>query len=212
VFWPIHANIDRVWWEWQQLNPAGVPADLDSVLTPWSYTIAETLDISRFGYEYVKSTHVVPVGLGAPVGRFVSRPIQVPEAVAGGFATAEVRLHRVPQLDRSCFVRVFLNVPDANADTPVDHPGYAGYLAVFGHGECIGGPGHCAVPGRRPYDLRPRSHNTPRNHRVNVTRTARALIEGGARRLQITLVVIGVDYCRDDELLRLEGVSLTFLD
>jgi len=47
---------------------------------------------------------------------------------------------------------------------------------------------------------------------VNVTRTARALIEGGARRLQITLVVIGVDYCRDDELLRLEGVSLTFLD
>jgi len=212
VFWPIHANIDRVWWEWQQAHPAGVPADLDAVLTPWSYTTADTLDIARFGYEYVKSAHLVPIGLEAPVGRFVSKPIDVPQPVAGGFATAEVRLHRVPQLDRSCFVRVFLNLPDANADTPIDHPSYAGYLAVFGHGECIGGPGHCGVPGQRPYDLRPRSHNTPRNHRVNVTRTARALIEGGARRLQITLVVIGVDYCRDDELLRLEGVSLTFLD
>jgi tyrosinase len=212
IFWPIHANIDRLWWEWQQAHPAGAPADLDAVLTPWSYTTADTLDIARFGYEYVKSTHLVPVGLATPVGRFVSKPIDVPEGVAGGFATAEVRLHRVPQLDRSCFVRVFLNLPDANADTPIDHPGYAGYLAVFGHGECVGGPGHCGVPGARPYDLRPRSHNTPRNHRVNVTRTARALLEGGARRLQITLVVIGVDYCRDDELLRLEGVSLTFLD
>ncbi|HEX8903559.1 MAG TPA: tyrosinase family protein, partial [Longimicrobiaceae bacterium] len=26
IFWPIHANIDRVWWEWQQLNPHAVPA------------------------------------------------------------------------------------------------------------------------------------------------------------------------------------------
>ena len=212
VFWPIHVNIDRTWWEWQQAHPAGLPADLDAVLTPWSYTIADTLDITRFGYEYVKCASVIPIGTETPVGRFVSRPIEVPGAVRGGFATAEVRLHRVPQLDRSCFIRVFLNLPDANADTPIDDPHYAGYLAVFGHGECIGGPGHCGVPERRPFDLRPRSHNTPRNHRVNVTRTARALLEGGAKRLQITLVVIGVDYCEDNELLRLDGVSLNFLD
>ncbi|HEU0013621.1 MAG TPA: tyrosinase family protein [Longimicrobium sp.] len=212
VFWPIHVNIDRVWWEWQQLNPGGVPADLDSVLTPWSYTIADTLDITRFGYEYVKSTCLIPVGTEVPVGRFVSRPVGVPEPVRAGFRIAEVRLHRVPQLDRSCFVRVFLNLPDANADTPIDHPNYAGYLAVFGHGECIGGPGHCGVQERRPFDLRPRSHNTPRNHRVNVTRTARRLLEEGAGSLQITLVTIGADYCQDNELLRLEGVSLNFLD
>jgi tyrosinase len=132
VFWPIHVNIDRVWHEWQQLNPAGVPADLDAVLTPWSYTIADTLDISRFGYEYVKSTCLIPVGTEVPVGRFVSRPVSIPQPVRAGFRSAEVRLHRVPQLDRSCFVRVFLNLPDANADTPIDHPSYAGYLAVFG--------------------------------------------------------------------------------
>jgi tyrosinase len=212
VFWPIHVNIDRCWWEWQQAHPAGLPADLDQVMTPWSYTIRDTLDISRFGYEYVKCSQLLPIGVQAPVGRWVSRPIAVPEAVRAGFASAEVRLHRIPQLDRSCFVRVFLNLPDADADTPIDSPHYAGYLAVFGHGECIGGPGHCSVPERRPFDLRPRSHDTPRNHRVNVTRTARALLQGGAQRLQLTLVVIGVDYCRDDELLRLEGVSLTFLD
>lgn len=211
VFWPIHVNIDRLWHEWQQTH-AGTPEGMDAVLTPWSYTVADTMDIARFGYEYVKSTCVIPVGTEVPVGRFVSRPLPVPQAVRDGFHSAEVRLHRVPQLDRSCFVRVFLNLPDANADTPLDHPSYAGYLAVFGHGECIGGPGHCGVPERRAYDLRPRSHNTPRNHRVNVTATARRLIEAGAQSLQITLVTVGVDYCEDNELLRLDGVSLNFLD
>lgn len=211
IFWPIHANIDRLWWEWQLKHPGANPVDLDSVLTPWSYTVGDTLEISRFGYEYVRSTCLIPVGLEAPVGRFVSRPIAVPRNARTGFRSAEVRLLGVPQLERSCFIRVFLNLPDANAQTPVDHPNYAGYLAVFGHGECIGGPGHCAVPERRPYDLRPRSHNSPRNHRVNVTTTARRLLEKG-KELQITLVVIGADYCEDNEVLRLEGVSLNFLD
>jgi tyrosinase len=120
----------------------------------------------------------------------------------------------VPQLPRSCFIRVFLNLPDANASTPLESPNYAGYLAVFGHGACFGGPGHCDPPPPRPrkYDLRPRSHNTPRNHRVNVTKCAKRLLDEGAAALTITLVVIGADYQEENELLRLEGVSLNFLD
>jgi tyrosinase len=212
VFWPVHVNIDRLWWEWQQSHPGANPVDLGSVLTPWSYTVGDTLQIAPFGYEYVKSTCLIPVGTEVPVGRFVSRPVALPDPVKAGFRSAEVRLHQVPQLDRSCFIRVFLNLPDANAQTPVDHPNYAGYLAVFGHGDCVGGPGHCGVPERRPYDLRPRSHNTPRNHRVNVTRTAKRLVEEGADALRITLVTIGPDYCEDNDVLRLEGVSLNFLD
>jgi tyrosinase len=213
VFWPIHVNIDRTWAEWQRAHPAQPPADLDAVLTPWSYTVRDTLDVARFGYEYVKCSSLIRVGTEQPVGRFVSAPIDVPRGVSrGGFGTAEVRLHRVPQLDRSCFVRVFLNLPDADASTPIDHPNYAGYLAIFGHGECVGGPGHCAVPERGRWDLRPRSHDTPRNHRVNVTKTARRLIDGGATSLRVTLVTVGVDYCEDADLLRLEGVSLNFLD
>jgi tyrosinase len=213
VFWPIHANIDRLWWEWEQDHPQGLPADLDSVLTPWSYTIADTVNMSHFGYEYVKSTHIIPVGLETPVGHFVSKPLDIPEAVRSAFRSAEVRLHRIPQLPRSCFIRVFLNLPDANAETSIEDPHYAGYLAIFGHGPCYGGPGHCATPSEpRKYDLRPRSHNTPRNHRINVTQAARRLLDGGASSFQITLVVIGVDYCEDNELLRLEGVSLNFLD
>jgi tyrosinase len=214
VFWPIHTNIDRTWHEWQTMNPHSLPADLDSVLTPWTYTVADTLDMARFGYEYVKCAFLIPVGLATPVGRFVSKPIEIADAVRGSFKQAEVRLHRVPQLPRSCFIRVFLNLPDANASTPINDSHYAGYLAIFGHADCIGGPGHCDLPPSRPrqYDQRPRHHNTPRNHRVNVTEAAKRLLDTGATSLQITLVVIGGDYCEDKELLRLEGVSLDFLD
>jgi tyrosinase len=214
VFWPIHVNIDRLWHEWQQCNPHSLPADRDAVLTPWSYTIGDTLDMSRFGYEYVKCAYLVPVGLATPVGRFVSKPISVPDTVRGSFQQAEVRLHRVPQLPRSCFIRVFLNLPDADASTSIEDSHYAGYLAIFGHGDCFGGPGHCDLPPSRPrqYDQRPRNHNTPRNHRVNVTKTAKSLLDAGATSLQITLVVIGADYCEENELLRLDGVSLDFLD
>ena len=214
VFWPIHVNIDRFWHLWQQQNPHSLPADLDSVLTPWGYTVADTLDMARFGYEYVKCAFIIPVGLATPVGRFVSKPIDIPEAVRSSFKQAEVRLHRVPQLPRSCFIRVFLNLPDANSSTSIEDAHYAGYLAIFGHADCIGGPGHCDLPPSRPrqYDQRPRHHNTPRNHRVNVTQTAKRLLESGATSLQITLVVIGADYCEDKELLRLDGVSLDFLD
>jgi tyrosinase len=214
VFWVVHSNVDRLWWEWQQRHPDSNPSDLDSIMTPWSYTIRDTLDMHRFGYEYVKCAFVIPVGAEAPVGRFESKSFDVDEKVRQGFSEAEVRLHRVPQLHRSCFIRVFLNLPDADASTPITHENYAGYLAVFGHGSCYGGPGHCDTPppNRREYDLRPRHHNTPRNHRINVSKCARRLFEKGDTSLQITLVVIGVDYQEDHDLLRLEGVSLNFLD
>lgn len=219
VFWPVHANVDRLWWEWQETHPESRPGNPDAVLTPWGYTIRDTIDMHRFGYEYVKSTHIIPVGLTAPVGRFHSRPIELPKAVRNGFGSAEVRLHRVPQLLRSCFIRVFLNTPDADASTPPRPEfGYAGYLAIFGHGPCIGGPGHCEIPsmeGRvqdRVGDHRPRNMNTPRNHRVNVTEAMRNLIKKGAKSVTVTLVVIGADYQEDKELLRLDGVSVNFLD
>jgi tyrosinase len=213
IFWPIHVNVDRVWWEWQKRNPNGTPADLDAVLSPWSYTVRDMLDISRFGYEYVRSAFFMPVGMEAPIARFVSKPIKVDSKVKS-FRKAEIRLHWVPQLQRSCFVRAFLNQAGADATTPLrNNPHYAGYLAIFGHGECYGGPGHCDLPPprARAHDLRPRSHNTPRNHRLDVTEAAKRLL-ATSHELQITLVIVGVDYREERDLLKLEGVSINFLD
>ncbi|MEA2819169.1 MAG: tyrosinase [Bradyrhizobium sp.] len=213
IFWPIHVNIDRVWWEWQSQHPTNLPADLDAVLSPWSYTARDMLEISRFGYEYVRCSFFMPVGMEAPITRFVSKPIKIAKNVRK-FRKAEIRLHWVPQLMRSCFIRAFINQPGADASTPMrDNPHYAGYLAIFGHGECYGGPGHCDLPPvrARAYDQRPRNHNTPRNHRIDVTEAARRVL-ANSDQAQITLVVIGVDYREERDLLKLEGVSLNFLD
>ncbi|WP_156441084.1 tyrosinase family protein [Burkholderia sp. ABCPW 14] len=215
VFWPIHVNVDRLWHEWQTRNPTALPYDLDAVLSPWNYTIRDMLEISRFGYEYVRSSFFMPVGTEAPIGRFTSAPIKI-GTQARHFKHAEIRLHWVPQLPRSCFVRAFLNLPGADASTPIrDNEHYAGYLAIFGHGECYGGPGHCDLPPARTraFDQRTRNHNTPRNHRLDVTAAVRKMLERAPdQELRITLLVIGADYREDKELLRLEGVSLNLLD
>jgi tyrosinase len=214
VFWPVHVNVDRLWWEWQRRNPNAQPAELDAILSPWNYTARDTLDIARFGYDYVRDSYFIPVGLDAPVGRIVSRPIPIGE-IAKGFRKAEIRLHWVPQLARSCFIRAFLNEPGADARTALHgNPHFAGYISIFGHGACYGGPGHCDAPPpkARDYDHRTRSHNAPRNHRIDITECAKALLAENAASLQITLVVIGADYEEDIDLLKLEGVSLNFLD
>src|SRR5262249_31491598 len=106
IFWPIHVNIDRVWWEWQKLNPSGTPFDLDAALSPWNYTIRDTLDIAPFGYEYVRGSFFMPVGLEAPIARFQSKPITI-EPNAKAFRKAEIRLHWVPQPTRSYFLPPF---------------------------------------------------------------------------------------------------------
>jgi tyrosinase len=213
IFWPIHVNLDRVWHEWQRSNPNAMPVDRDAVLAPWNYTVGDTLDIARFGYEYVRGSYFIPVGTEASIARFVSQSIPIDDKVKG-FRKAEVRLHWVPQLMRSCFIRVFLNQPGADARTSItNNPHFAGYCAIFGHGPCYGGPGHCDAPPPRPrdYDWRTRSHNTPRNHRIDVTASAQKLLEL-ENELQITLLVIGSDYEEDTDVLKLEGVSLTLFD
>ena len=112
------------------------------------------------------------------------------------------------------FIRLFLNEPDANKDTPTrgnDH--FVTQVATFS-GECIGGPGHCDPPPekRRKFDFRPRHRKTPGNFRIDVTDTVRKLAARGETEFQINLVVLDLDGTPKTNALWLDAVSLNFKD
>ena len=128
---------------------------------------------------------------------------------------AEIRLHKVEySTTGGAFVRVFLNEPDASADTPTrDNPRFVAQLATFS-GECIGGPGHCDVPPetRRKYDLRPRHRKTPGNFRIDATEAVGRLSAQGETDFQVNLVVLDIDGTPKENALWMKGVSLVFKD
>jgi tyrosinase len=54
AFWMHHAEIDRIWAEWQAANPGQNPplAGAAATMDPWSETEADTRDIMALGYRY----------------------------------------------------------------------------------------------------------------------------------------------------------------
>jgi tyrosinase len=73
---------------------------------------------------------------------------------------------------------VFLNNPRAKSDTAKTlKNGYAGSFYVFGHGGCLGDPGHCEIneAKRDDFDFRMPHPLTPANKRITVTDTLREI-------------------------------------
>src|SRR5229473_5567567 len=77
IFWGHHSNVDRLWHEWQKLHPGANPDNPTSILPPWTLTVGETYDIAKFGYEYMKSTHVFPTDSAMPIAKFKSDNAEV---------------------------------------------------------------------------------------------------------------------------------------
>lgn len=215
IFWGHHSNVDRLYAEWQGLHPGAGPDDPDDVLAPWPNQVKDVAAISDLGYEYAKSAYVFETNSQVPILRFKSAAAAVHPAVLQNHSHAEVRLHKVQySTSGGAFVRVFLNEPDASADTPTqNNPHFVAQLATFS-GECIGGPGHCNVPpeSRRTFDLRPRHRKTPGNFRIDATETIRRLSAQGETDFQVNLVVLDIDGTPKSNALWMQGVSLVFKD
>ena len=154
------------------------------------------------------------LGLAEPGGTgkiYTSPPVKV------DFAGPD---HRVNQVDleidgiyhgeASYEGRVFLNNANANGDTaPTPENGYAGSFYIFGHGGCLGDPGHCEVRGHRePYDFRPGHPLSLTRRRVNVTKTMQAI---AATKPEVTVTIVPMitaanELCDKVNVLRFEGM------
>lgn len=170
IFWSFHCGVDRQWDLWQKLRPGvGPTTQLDYVLDGFNLMVKDVLMVEQLNYEYASSeslvvldnsvahTSVVIPGGSAPESVDMASSVVVglqpqgAEIVPGaqrpvrGLTT--VQFHQVKHPKESYVVHLFVNTPDANVKTPRQgNPNYAGRFTIWGHGECIGGKGHCDVP------------------------------------------------------------------
>ncbi len=140
IFFLHHCNVDRLWWNWQQAHPgAAVPAselthDLDPFNQPYTTTWQQGADVQStddLGYRYSNWCLWIP-------------PFFIWDLVAVKFDPIMIRNLRDARLvlkaghmpAESVEFRVFIDQPDANADTPIEgNPAFAGSIAMFGMGD-----------------------------------------------------------------------------
>lgn len=207
VFWAHHAMIDRIWYLWQLRHGVNnIPANyLNLALFP-GLTVQQVLDVKALGYDY--GVAYVPAGEPVPNGGTEEQPPPPPEepqppttgpsytseplytsTIASTDSRADIQFHGVDHAGASYEGRVYLNKPDADEGTGYGDPSYAGSYHVFGHGGCLGDPGHCDVEPRRPYDPRPAHPLTKATKVVRVNERARELIQ---REDQVTVTVVPI--------------------
>ena len=206
IFWAHHANIDRLFAAWQAANPnVQPPANIaNTVLQPFGVTVKQMWNIRDLGYDYVNTLQVTTGAkalakskFNTPVAEFSLAEVNL-QPRQRNTRTAYIRLHEVKHPRDSFEIRVFLNQPKANAETPTEgNPSYAGSMYVFGHGECAGSEGHCDPEEsvREEFDIRPPHHLAPFTLQLDATEALQnvALTEaasGAEPKVSVTLVAV----------------------
>ncbi|MDQ1702643.1 MAG: hypothetical protein QOJ46_333 [bacterium] len=134
------------------------------------------------------------------------------EDLGAEFSRADIEFHGLDHSGSSYEGRVYVNNPDADADTDTtEESGYAGSYHIFGHGGCYFDEGHCDVQPRGPYDPRPPHELWPTRKVVIATEAIRRAVRAGS---PLTVTVVPV-LCatsdkvpEDEELPKFEMVSV----
>jgi len=138
----------------------------------------------------------VPIDFAGPEHRYVRSDLEIYGIYHGG-----------PSYEG----RIFLNNPKADQTTPrTRENGYAGSFYIFGHGGCLGDPGHCEVneENRDEYDFRSPHPLTPAKKKVTVTNTLREIAKTN-KTATITVVPVVTatnELCDDIDVFRFENM------
>jgi tyrosinase len=219
-----------------------IPSEyLDKALFP-GYTVEQVLDVRALGYDYASAAVGVGVGTDIPTGAVtgdtagspagsgdqggdsdsepeppVTPPPVTSDPVPVGpldpdSSRADIEFHGVDHAGASYEGRVYLNNPDANADTGYEDPSYAGSYHIFGHGGCLGDPGHCDVEPRREYDPRP-AHPLTRAKKVVIATDAvnRAVADGGDVSVTVVPIVEPLPYENVDSKYTEDPVDIGYI-
>jgi hypothetical protein len=128
-----------------------------------------------------------------PAKIFTSPPMKIDFAGPDHrFVRADLEIDGIFHGEASYEGRVFLDNAKADAATAKTlAQGYAGSFYIFGHGGCLGDPGHCEVNEhqREDFDFRNPHPLTPAFKRITVTEALRQVAKS---RKQITITIVPV--------------------
>ncbi len=153
-----------------------------------------------------------------PAKTYTSKPVSIAFAAPDHrFVRADLEIRGIYHGEASYEGRIFLNNAKADQRTPtsLDY-GYAGSFHIFGHGGCLGDPGHCDINehNREAYDFRPPHPLTPATKRVTVTDALRK-IAVSAKEATITVVPVVTatnELCDDQNVFRFEDMRFLTYD
>lgn len=156
VFWLHHSNLDRALEHWRAV--AGHQDLLTSPsLAGWRRTplpgftgaqfprrlVADFLPTEELGYMYVDQVIQVPLKAGEKPALLSSADVDFeaakqPPTPTLALRPVKIRFDGIQTPSRVLQGRVFLGVPDATPETPLDHPGFVGMFTIYpphpGHG------------------------------------------------------------------------------
>jgi hypothetical protein len=134
------------------------------------------------------------------------------EDLGADFSRADIEFEGLDHSGSSYEGRVFVNNPDADADTELTlDSGYAGSYYIFGHGGCFGDEGHCDVKPRGPYDPRPLHALWPTRKVVIATEAIQRAVEAGPTMTVTVVPVVTATTDKvpeDEELPKFELISV----
>jgi len=143
---------------------------------------------------------------------FTSKPLPVDFAgPEHRYIRVDLEIDGISHSEASYEGRIFLNNLNADENTPrTPESGYAGSFHIFGHGGCLGDPGHCDVneKNREAYDFRPPHPLTPAKKRVTVTNVLRELAKKSS---SITVTVVPIvtaanELCNTEDVFRFSNM------
>jgi len=145
----------------------------------------------------------------------MAKPFTAPElgteTLVTDFCRADIEFFGVDHSGSSYEGRVFVNNPSADENTERSRTsGYVGSYHIFGHGGCLGDPGHCDVKPRRAYDPRPGHPLTKARKVVIASDALRDAIPGEKVTVTIVPVIlsVGPKSGREDDVVKVDAIRI----